>query len=319
MKGYGFALGVSALLTMLAGPVLADDATTSAPASRAAELYRQANALYDAGKLDDAEKLYREAWSLTKSYDIASNLGAVTFDRGKYRDAAEYLSFALASFPAGGRAAERTGIESALKQAKGHVCAVKIHAGLPRAQISIDGVSIGEVAAGAEVFVEPGRHTIDVRADGFVPQQTNIEATAGSAREMRLVLAAQAASGARKELLIAGGAVTGAGIVAGAVLLGVSTSVLGEAKTQRDALVGAGGRHACEGPGAPAQCAQVQGKLENAQDMGNAGASILIGAGLVGASTLIYALVARPKSPPAVEASVLVGSERAGAVFRWRF
>jgi hypothetical protein len=107
--------------------------------------------------------------------------------------------------------------------------------------------------------------------------------------------------------------------VAGAVLLGVSTSVLADAKAQRDALVAASGRRVCEGPAAPAQCKDVQSSLQSAQDLGNAGASVLIGAGLAGAGALIYALVARSNAPPRVEASALVAPDRAGLVLRGSF
>jgi hypothetical protein len=317
MKAGRLALVLCALMVAAPAPVHADESTT--PAARATLLYKEANALYDGGKLEEAEKLYRQAWALSKSYDIASNLGAVAFDRGKYRDAAEYLSFALATFPAGGKPAERASIEAALKKAKENVATVKLRTGVSSAQVSIDGASIGEVADGAEVFVDPGKHTIAAIAKDHDRASRAIEVKQGEASTVDLTMTRSGPEERSKVPAFVMGGVGAASLVAGAVLLGVSTTVLADAKAQRDALVAANGRQVCDGAGAPAQCAQVQTSLQSAQDMGNAGASLLIGAGLVGAGSLIYVLVARPKSPPPVEAALLVAPEHAGVVLRGRF
>ena len=37
--------------------------------------FDQANKLYDDGKYPEAEQAYLAAWNLTKSYDVAGNLG----------------------------------------------------------------------------------------------------------------------------------------------------------------------------------------------------------------------------------------------------
>jgi len=228
MKARGFAIALCAAVALVGPLARADEAATATPVERAVEIYKRANALYDAGKLEDAEKLYREAWQLAKGYDIASNLGAVTFDRGKYRDAAEYLSYALASFPAGGKPAERTNIQDALKKARAHVGALKLQVNVPRARLSINGKAIGDSPLSLEVFVDPGSITVAAELDGYEPAAQTIEAKAGEAREVTLALAPKQTPPVERSMV---GPVVAFGVGGAGLLLGIVTAAVAVAKT----------------------------------------------------------------------------------------
>ena len=283
------------------------------------QLFTQGTAALEAGKHEEAFRAFQAAWKLRKTHDVAANLAQAEIQLGKHRDAAEHLAFALRSFPVTGKAVVRKQIEQMLAEEKPHVVTLTVSVDVDKAEVSVQGRPAGIAPIAEELFADAGTVTVEAGAPGYEPAKQVFEAKKGEARTVELKLVRQASRGARKELLIAGGAVAGAGIVGGAVLLGVSASVLADAKAQRDALVGAAGRQACDGPGAPAECDQVQSSLRSAQDMGNAGAALLIGAGLVGAGTLVYAFAVRPKAPPPVEVSMFVGPHGANAALRWSF
>src|ERR1700678_2908811 len=60
---------------------------------RADELFRSGNVLAKKDRWTEAEPLFREAWTLKRSYDIAGNLGIAEAALGRWCDAAEHLSF----------------------------------------------------------------------------------------------------------------------------------------------------------------------------------------------------------------------------------
>src|SRR5580692_7403151 len=80
-------------------------ATVSAPAyaqssaadsDRANLLFKKGKLALNDGKYSDALRIYREAWQLKQSPDIAANLAQAESELGKHRDAAEHFAFALA-------------------------------------------------------------------------------------------------------------------------------------------------------------------------------------------------------------------------------
>ena len=71
-------------------------AQNGADSERANVLFKKGKLAFNAGKYDDALRIYTEAWSLKKSPDIAANLAQTESELGKHRDAAEHYAFALA-------------------------------------------------------------------------------------------------------------------------------------------------------------------------------------------------------------------------------
>jgi hypothetical protein len=325
MSTKGMTIAFFAALMALGPIASADGAPAGTPAERAAEIYKRANALYDAGKLEAAEKLYREAWQIAKTYDIAANLGAVAFDRGEYRDAAEYLSYAVASFPAGGKTAERIGIEKALKQAKERVCTLHVTVNVARAHVHLDGQPIGDAPLATEVFVNVGKRTLRVEADGYQPKSTTIDAKAGATEDVKLDLApapvpavtATASATATvvalpPRSLVPAYAIGGVGVaslIAGGVLLGVGRAERADADASmpRDAnnkplCV----RSADAGPELRPECPALRSKVAGAQALSNVGLPIMIAGGLVVAGAALYLLWPAPKAEPARAVSRVV-------------
>src|SRR6478752_9013650 len=67
-----------------------------ADSDRANLLFKKGKVTFNAGKFNDALRIYNEAWSLKQSPDIAANLAQTESELGQHRAAAEHFSFALA-------------------------------------------------------------------------------------------------------------------------------------------------------------------------------------------------------------------------------
>lgn len=280
---------------------LAGDAPASEKerAEKATELYKQANKLYDEGKLESAEAVYSRAWGLQKTYGIASNLGALALDLGKPATAAEMLRYALANFPAKGKPETREALEARLLKAKKLACAVRVKVE-PGAEVLVDGRSLGIAPLAQEVFVEAGSHAFEAKMRDRKDGKTMFIAAAGSSSEVTLTLTAlpkvQASPSPPKETSgLASkwplpGVVMGA---AGVVALGVGGGFVGmaeknhtDATALRDRLVAS--KVSCAGPSP--DCATLHNLTSQADTLGNTGIGLLIGGGVATAAGIAYIL-----------------------------
>src|SRR5262245_37052937 len=151
----------------------------AAALNKSRELFQQANKLYDEGKYPQAEALYLQAWKLKKSYDVAGNLGNLEADMNKPRAAAEYLSFAVREFPAGGRPALRDALIKRLSEVSKLVGTLRFQVNKPGAEVFLDGHSIGTAPLPGEVFVDPGSHSVEARLEGFPPLLMTVSVAKG--------------------------------------------------------------------------------------------------------------------------------------------
>ncbi|HLM74225.1 MAG TPA: tetratricopeptide repeat protein, partial [Polyangiaceae bacterium] len=117
---------------------------TTDPNQRATELYKKGNEFYDKGKFADAETMYRAAFELRQSFEIAGNLGDVEMIQGKPREAAEHLAFALREFPPSGKPAQKEALRKRLREAAALIGTVKVTVNMPDAEVVLDGKAIGK-------------------------------------------------------------------------------------------------------------------------------------------------------------------------------
>lgn len=162
------------------------DKTAGAEASdaemkRAEELFKKGAEHYKAQRWPEAEKAYREAWSIRKTYDIATNLGQVLYKQNKVREAALYFSFALKNWPLSGKAELRELARQRFLEVRGKVGAVAVK-GSPRgAEIVVNGEVVGVPPFDDEVFVEPGEVVIEAKLADYEPWKKSVTVAAGGA------------------------------------------------------------------------------------------------------------------------------------------
>jgi hypothetical protein len=255
----------------------------------------------------EAEALLRQAWGLRHAYDIAGNLGLAEAGLGRWREASEHLAFALETFPANGKAAHRELLREKLAKVREELGALTIVVGTAGAEVLVDGQRVGTAPLSGAVFVEAGAHSVEARLPGYVTARQGVEAVRGGALAVTLAMVAMGPQvrevppvmvpdkGRRTSVLIAGGVTGGAALVMGAAFAVVSNARASDAVAKRDALAKSNGAAACTGASVPTACSAVPDAIRGKNAFGTAAAWSFIGAGTVGAATLIYALAA-PKA-----------------------
>ncbi|WP_437899526.1 PEGA domain-containing protein [Sorangium sp. So ce124] len=317
----------------------------AAPASADAQASRDADAafargkeLYRLGKLDAAYEAYRTAWSLKQSYDIAANLANTELQRGMKVEAAEHLAFCLRSFPATGNSAQHEQIRAQFRAVRKEVGSIVVQANVDGAEVSFNGTAVGRTPLRHEVFVKPGTIAVEARLAGHEPSRVTLEVPAGETNTANLVLLppreppappaplpprAEApapapregadAGGPRPDVLIAGGAVAGAGVIAGVVFTVLANANASDAEERRDALARTNA-DSCPRTGGAPECVELRRAYDARVNFTNAAFFSFVGAGTVGVGTLLYGLMTRPSSTQQarVRLTPLVGPSNVG-------
>lgn len=149
---------------------VAQSQPVAAPVVRVGEAERdQARALYDEaiqygkkGEYRKAKASLSAAWSLIKTWEIAVNLGSAEMRLGRYRDAAEHLTWGIrdGSAKEGESYAPLVKARSLLAEAMTHVGQVKLHSDSPGASILVDEEVVGRAPLTDPLYLDPGEHVI---------------------------------------------------------------------------------------------------------------------------------------------------------------
>lgn len=165
-------------------------ATPAAPAVRPAirdevrKLHNDALAAYQRKDFAAAYEGFRQAWSLQRVPRIAGNLGRAELALQKYRDAAEHLALFLAEDSGLGEE-ERSKVSQQLAEAKAKVGTLRVETTPAGAEVLLDGALAGTAPLRHEIYVEPGRHVVQVRHAG-TRLTREVEARAGSDETVKL-------------------------------------------------------------------------------------------------------------------------------------
>ncbi|WP_437898758.1 PEGA domain-containing protein [Sorangium sp. So ce124] len=303
-------------------PPRAEAQESDALTDRARQLFADGVKAANAGKWADAHAAFLAAWGLKPHYQIASNLGVACLRVGKPRDAAEYLTRYLREAPAT-KVQERQRAEASLQEARAQVAAVTVEVAPGGAEVTVDGAIVGRAPLADPVFLDPGRHEVGAKLDGYVSQAQSVEATAGGTETVAIklqrpptpdarragietsVLPAPGVpqGGMRTAVLVGGGIATGVGAAAGVLFTVLANNRAGDAETQKIALL-AGGRNPCTARPAPAACTQQGQAVDEKRLYSNVAFWSFAGAGTVGLGTLLYAFVSTPKAPVQVTPTV---------------
>ncbi|MBK8253515.1 MAG: hypothetical protein IPK82_12715 [Polyangiaceae bacterium] len=274
-------------------------------------LYMEGDAALKQGAFADAEKHFAKAWSISKSFDIAGALGTAKLELGKYRDAAQYLSYALRNALPSTKPTTRDRIKRDLDKAREHLATIKLTVSLAEASVAIDGASIDPIFLGPEVYIDPGKRELSASANGYTTAKQSVDAKAGEVLVVTLTLTRTTTpkTGAvptepPPEVTPWPGALLGA---AGAAALIASAGLYAAAETEKNSAydlarktLTAEGNPTCplKGPGPTEQCDKVRSAAANADVFGNTGFGFLIASGALIAAGGVYILFLQPAPPP---------------------
>lgn len=312
-------------------------APTEAMTQKARTLYADGLRAYEQAHFADAHAAFLAAWALEKHYTIACNLGDVETRLSSYRDAANHLrtcAEGMANDPKK-TAAEKADARALFGEARKKVLSVRVRANVP-VEIRAD----GETTSGDEIYLEPGKHTIEARADGYALARADVDGAAGEARDVALELKSVAATAtatttttatatatveprSRVPAYVMGG-VGLASVIAGAVLVGTaySTNADVSGKVPRDEM----GNSLCQRPpvtGADLpSCVELRRRTSEANTFANAGIGMLIAGPAVVGAGVVYFLLSRGRgdvSPVAGRVVPVAGPSGGGLMIQGAF
>jgi tetratricopeptide (TPR) repeat protein len=210
----------------------ASASATAAPMDEATALFKKGIAADDAGKQAEAEELFRKAWALKQTWDIAANLGLVESRLGKHAAAAEHLAYAARLIPPTEPASTGAEIAKRLESERAEVAAIKVRANVDGAEVWLGGERKGATPLAEELFAAAGSVTIELRKDGYETVRQTIEAKKGAAQEAAFTMRAKETPPPEPNRLpayLAFGA-GGVGLVLGAITGGISLAQYGDVK-----------------------------------------------------------------------------------------
>ena len=317
---------------LLTNPAFATDkprppaVTTASTAAtdRARSLHVEGAKLYDEGKYEQAYVAFVAAWALKKHPQIAGNLADCEMKLGKYRDAAEHYRFITGNVSGDVKPEDQRRAEGRLKEVQQKIATVEIAVSVAGAELSLDGALLGKSPLAESLFLDPGRHTIAARLDGYAPMTQPIDAAAGSTQAVRLEMKSSGLpppppspqSSARK--LAPGLVIAGVGVAALATGIGflVDAGAKGSsADTINRAILTA--KHSCVA-GAPnydAQCETLLSSATTATTHNHVGVGFLAGAGAAAVGAALYFLwpTSQPAAPSAQGLRVIPSASHTGA------
>ncbi|MFT3767830.1 MAG: PEGA domain-containing protein [Minicystis sp.] len=300
--------------------------------AQARELWLEGTAAFNRGQLERARLLYLSAFRAQHHWQIAGSLGNVELALGRHRDAAEHIAIYLREsrdLP-NADARDRVTLTSQLERAKTKIGVVTVAVEPAGAEILVDGASVGKAPLADPVFVEPGKHVIEAKLDGYQAGLEARELAPGGAVEVKLQLAAVPAPkveasaaplAPRQEMPTAlppvrlnkGIIIGGAALSAVALGVGIGLTVSSNSSAAgRDTF-----RSACVG-GDHSSCTQFDNNDQQRWLTGNAAAYSFIGAGIVALATTTYVLVApRVQQRARLKGMYSPGGAATGLSFSW--
>jgi hypothetical protein len=308
-----------------------DAAENEALSDKARQLFAEGVDALKRGRWAEGHASFLAAWRIKPHYQVAANLGATEVNLGKYRDAAEHLSFYLREAPKT-KEKERQRAQALLDDALSKVASVTL-IGLPDgAEVKIDGAAVGRAQLVGSLFLEPGEHSLEVRLEGFAPLTQALRVGPGEAKQIAARLERPAPPAVpvvpvveRRPMwpAVVSGALAVGGLAAGVGFLVGAGSKATAASNLHDAITQAGRRCTTGASNYDARCTDVASVASTADTLHDAGVGLLIGAGAAATGAVMYLLWPQRPRPVAsvrsLQVAPVVATTGAGLVFQGTF
>jgi hypothetical protein len=181
----GLACACLLLATANAGRVHAQG--DGAASDRANLLFKKGKVAFNAGKFNDALRIYSEAWSLKQSPDIAANLAQTESELGQHRNAAEHFAFALAHLLPSSTDEQKQALAEGLAQEKKEIGSLHVTLEPADSALSIDDAPV-TVPPSGDIYLEPGEHGVSVTHEGYEPNLQTVRLSKGSSQVLWIKL-----------------------------------------------------------------------------------------------------------------------------------
>ncbi len=286
MRPSAAALVAALVLGLASAPALAKE-PTAAEIKMSKDMVRDAIGEAKAGHCPEAIRMLKEANAIRESAEAYYNLADCQATTGKMKDALGSLKRGAAVAEQQKDKAMRAQIAEGLKVLEATIptLAIELPAGVQGASVTIDAQAVPEEELKAPIPVDPGEHTVEVKAPGRKPFSRTVKAE----QEARIVVSVELEEGP-KETVSSGKRTVplGTWIAAGAsvALLAGGVGAFVAAGSEADA-----GREAC----AKLRTCD-EGQRSTVRSLDGAALGLWIGAGLA-AGVAVTLFVLQPKAP----------------------
>src|SRR6478735_2538644 len=181
----GLACACLLIATAFAGQLYAQG--DSPDSDRANQLFKKGKVAFNAGKYNDALRIYTEAWSLKQSPDIAANLAQTESELGKHRDAAEHFSFALAHLLPSSTDEQQQALAEGLAQEKKEIGSLHVTLEPADSTLTIDDTAVTVPPTG-DVYLDPGEHGVSVTHEGYESNRQTVRLSKGASQVLWIKL-----------------------------------------------------------------------------------------------------------------------------------
>ncbi len=151
--------------------------------------YGEATAYHDEGKLSEAWALYQRVWKYRKTYDVATSLGGVCFERREYALAAHYYRIALDGMVPTQSPKFVEKVQQAFDKSRAEVAELKVTV-MPVEGKSVKGLTITDVSANVvleePIYLEPGERQLEAAAPGHETVTFQVLAKPGATVEWEI-------------------------------------------------------------------------------------------------------------------------------------
>jgi PEGA domain len=305
----------------LAGPATSFLIVEKAASDHADELLKRGLTLAKAEQPAQAEAVLREAWGLKRSWDIAGNLGIVETTLTHWRDAAEHLTYAFKTFPTSGKPEQKKLLEQTLAKALAEVSALTVKVSVDKAEVFVDGTSVGMAPLAEVVFVEPGARKVEAKLGGYETATAAVDAAKGGTSEVALEMKKVVVQVPPPPLpvkqgwrpgvpvLVTGGALAVVGLAVGA---GLKVAANGKAADVTKLEIGQSSSCFAPSSSLAAQCMQLHDAASSKTMLSNAAASAFLVGGVLAVVTGGLGIWAAMPRAVTVQAAPTVGAGQVG-------
>lgn len=304
-----------------------DQPAAETPAAQATRFYQQGNVEFEKKNWTAAEAAYLKAWAITRTFDVAANLGEVAFHLGKLRQAAGYLSYSLRTAPPSSKPAQRERTTHFLEQATEKLGAVRVRARVegapgggfgigPGIKVSINGQPIADEDGASTIFVDPGPCTVIAKREGYVERRQVVDVKAGTLDAVSITLQPVPREHRSIVLPIMLGAASAVGLGLGIAMTAVSNGKSTDADAQRAAILESGGQCAKPSSTFVGPCGDLKSSLKALDTTANVARVAYVASGLLAIGAVTYALLPQPEPTKTgwVRAAPVIGASGGGIV-----
>jgi hypothetical protein len=306
-------------------------ATTSAAATeRARKLFLEAARLYDEGKYPQAYVAFAAAWAIKKHPSIAGNLADCEVKVGKYRDAAEHFRYIVKDTSGEAKPEDKRRAQERLDEVTKRIGVLSVTVAPTGAELTLDGAPLGTSPLPDAAFVDPGQHTLEAHADGYVPATVSFDVAAGAALPVRLALVPKGATVPTtppprapipRAVIITGGILAAGGFAAG---IGLTVAANAKSSTA-DGLDAKLPLSSCAGTPAAARasdCAALKDALHSQSVLADGAVAGFVSAGVFALATAglgVWSLRSSSPKTGSVRLAPVVGSHDGGVLVMGRW